>query len=142
MDGTVLEVLSTLWQLVVLLATLAGELVLLVARNGLLVAFVAWWLLGVNWRKAWRYLADGAWVPVVLLLVVSALVWSRLAPGECDCLGFMKVPNFWWQLGYVGMLAAIALFCGWLQGVFGWTPAEVDLEPPADTGHGHHHGHH
>jgi hypothetical protein len=53
------------------------------------------------------------------------------------------VPNFLWQLGAVGALAAIALFCGWLQGYFGWTPEEVSVEPaPAAHGHGHDHGHH
>jgi hypothetical protein len=79
-------------------------------------------------------------VPLVLILVVSALVWSQLAPSDCSCLGFITVPNFWWQLGGVGLLAAVTLFCGWLQGVFGWTPAEVELEPPMPAGHGH--GHH
>jgi hypothetical protein len=45
------------------------------------------------------------------------------------------------------------LFLGWLQGYFGWTPAEVPVEPPhaqdehghvghgPDTGHGPEYGH-
>jgi hypothetical protein len=48
------------------------------------------------------------------------------------------VPNFWWQLGYVSMLAATSLICGWLQSVFHWTPHEIHFDPPA-RGHGHAH---
>jgi hypothetical protein len=53
----------------------------------------------------------------------------------------MVLANFWWQLGAVGLIAGSALFCGWLQGYFGWTPAEMELEPAvhaAEAGHGHH----
>jgi hypothetical protein len=103
----------------------------------------AWWLWAVNWKKAWPVLAEGAWAPVVLLMLMAAMVWSRIAPSPCDCLGFVTVPNGWWQLGSVAALVATALFCGWLQGYFGWTPREVSVEPPpAATGHGHGHGHH
>src|SRR5437763_1131546 len=80
---------------------------------------------------AWPVLAEGAWVPVVLLMLVGALAWSRISPGPCTCLGFVTLPNFWWQLGAVGGLVALALFCGWLQGLLGWAPEEVNLEPPS-----------
>lgn len=107
----------------------------------LLIPWIAWWLWGVNWKNAWAVLSEGAWLPVLLIMIVSALVWSALAPSDCAVLGVARVPNFWWQLGGVSLLAALTLFCGWLQGVFGWAPAEVDLEPPAaatDHAHGHH----
>src|SRR5207253_3216218 len=106
-----------------------------------LMAWVAWWVWGVDWRAAWRALAAGAWLPVVLLMVVSALVWSQMAPSDCSCLGFTTVPNFWWQLGAVGLLGALTLFCGWLQGVMGWTPSEISLQPPAAHHHGQDHAH-
>jgi hypothetical protein len=104
--------------------------------------WVAWWLWAVNWKRLWPVLAQGAWAPVLLLVLIVAVVWSRLAPGDCACLGFAVVPNFWWQLGSVSTLVALALFSGWLQGLMGWAPPEVDLEPPAhaaDNGHLHHH---
>jgi hypothetical protein len=107
----------------------------------LVIAWLAWWLWGVSWKNVWPVLAEGAWLPALLILVVAALVWSEIAPSECACLGFVTVPNFWWQLGGVGLLAAATLLCGWLQGVFGWTPDEVSLEPPVDAtveGHEHH----
>jgi hypothetical protein len=99
----------------------------------------AWWLCGVNWRKTWPVLAQGAWAPVLLLILMAAIVWSRIAPGDCNCLVFVTIPNFWWQLGSIAALTATALFCGWLQGRLGWEPAEIDLEPPPATDHGHAH---
>jgi hypothetical protein len=107
----------------------------------LLVVWVAWWLLAVNWRKTWPVLAQGGWAPVVLLVLMTALVWSRLAPGELTWVNGTSVPNYWWQLLGVSLLALSALFCGWLQGVLGWVPPEISVEPPAAPAHGHDHGH-
>jgi hypothetical protein len=100
----------------------------------------AWWLWCVNWKKAWPVLAEGGWVPVVLIMVVAALAWSRIWPMTCNCLGF-PIPNFFWQLGGVVSLTLLALFCGWVQGRLDWTPNEVSFDPPAQE-HGHHGGHH
>jgi hypothetical protein len=108
----------------------------------LLIVWIIWWLCAANWRKTWAVLGQGAWVPVVLLVVVGSLVWSQMAPSDCRCLGVVTVSNFWWQLGAVGLLAAVALFCGWLQGVLGWTPAEIDLDPEPSAAHDHGSGHH
>jgi hypothetical protein len=109
----------------------------------------AWWLWCVNWKHAWPVLARGGWIVVVLLTFVSALAWSGVFPSSCDRLGFPLV-NFWWQLGACTTLALVALFCGWLQGRLGLTPAEVTFDPVehhGDHGHGHelaptHAGHH
>jgi len=103
--------------------------------------WMAFWLWCVNWQKTWPVLAGGAWAPVVLLMLVSAAVWSRIAPSSCECLRIVTIPNFWWQLGSIGTLVCLALFSGWLQGYMGWTPPEYAVEPPAaeDHGHGGHH---
>jgi hypothetical protein len=103
-----------------------------------------WWLWAVNWRKAWPMLAEGGWVPAVLLLVMASAAWASMDARPCNCLGFMTIPNGWWQLGQMCTLGALALFCGWLQGYFGWTPQEVSVEPPP-VAHDHHdaaHAHH
>jgi hypothetical protein len=99
-----------------------------------------WWLFAVNWRKAWPMLAEGGWVPVVLLMVVASLAWAMIDARPCDCLGFLVVPNGWWQLSYLSTLAALALVCGWVQGYFAWTPPEISIEPPVDV-HEHHDAH-
>jgi hypothetical protein len=105
----------------------------------LLIPWLAWWLWGVNWKNVWAVLAEGAWLPVLLIMIVAAMVWSEIAPSDCTCLGFVTVPNFWWQLGGVGLLTAITLLCGWLQGVFGWSPLEASLEPPEAPAFEHDH---
>jgi hypothetical protein len=108
---------------------------------GLLLAglWCAWWLGCVNWKKTWPVLAQGGWVPVVLLMLIAALAWSRIFPSSCSCLGF-PIANFIWQLGSVIALVLVALFCGWVQGQLGWTPPEVSFDPPA-ADHDEHHGH-
>jgi len=101
----------------------------------------AWWLWCVNWKKAWPVLAQGGWVGVLLLMFLGALAWSNITPSPCNCLG-IRVGNFWWQLGSVSALTAVALFCGWLQGQLGWEPAEVSFEPAAGhDAHAHVHVH-
>jgi hypothetical protein len=137
-----MELWDTLVQLVTVLGRLLVELLQLGLHGALLIAWVAWWLLGVNWQKAWPVLRQGGWVPGVLLVFIAALAWSRIAPGPCECLGFVSVPNFWWQLGGVSLIAAVALFCGWLQGKLGLTPADIEVEPPPSHHAEHEHGHH
>ena len=102
-----------------------------------------WWLWCVDWKTVWPLLARGAWVVVVLFVLVGALAWSALFPRSCDCLGF-PLPNFWWQLGSTSSLALIGLFCGWAQGRLGWAPPAASFEPPVEehAQHEHHaHGH-
>jgi hypothetical protein len=74
---------------------------------------------------------------VALLMVLATLVWSHVAPEQRYWLG-LTLPNVWWQFGCVCALVAVALFCGWLQGEFGWTPPEVSVEPPPVS---HEHAH-
>jgi hypothetical protein len=135
------EILSTFIHLVETLITLIVEIGALALRHSLLIAWVAWWLWGVNWNKAWAVLARGGWVPVALLTVIAAAAWSAMAPSTYDFLDLFLIANFWWQLAAVTLVVLLALFCGWLQGVLGWAPAEINLDPPAPAHHDHAHGH-
>jgi hypothetical protein len=131
-------ILQTLVLLLQTLGTLFVQLSSLWLHYLLWILWAAWWLGGVNAFKMRHVLAMGGWAPAILLILLSAIVWSRLDPQPCDCL---PLPNFWWQLLYVSGLAASALFCGWLQTVLHWTPHEINLDPPAhDHGHGNDHG--
>jgi magnesium-transporting ATPase (P-type) len=130
-----------IWQNLLLLVETLLALVTQLATLGfhwlvwIFVAAVCLW--AVNWKKTRHVLAVGGWAPAVLLIILIALVWSRIVPAPGP---YGMLPNFWWQLAYVSALAALAMFCGWLQSVFHWTPHDINLEPPA---HGHHgHGHH
>jgi hypothetical protein len=134
------RLLSVLWDMVVRLTPI------LVALLPWAV-WCVWWLWGVNWKKAWPMLAAGGWAPVVLLMILTSLAWAAIDARSCDCLGFMVLPNGWWQFGEICTLAALALFCGWLQGYFGWTPQEISVEPPPPElnhhdGHAPAHAHH
>jgi hypothetical protein len=136
------EFITPLVQIVVNLWTLVVGLLSLGVHWFALIVWVAWWLWGVNWKKMWPVLAGGAWVPLVLLMILGALAWSRMDPTDCTCLGIVTLPNFWWQFVGVTMLTGLAFFCGWLQEIFGWTPAEINLEPPAISTHGQEHAAH
>jgi hypothetical protein len=59
------------------------------------------------------------------------MVWARIAPENRSLFNAFPVDNFWWQLACTSALAGAALFCGWLQGLLGWTPPEYDVEPTA-----------
>jgi hypothetical protein len=132
----------SIWQTLLLLLQTLLTLVLQVSSLGLhwvvWIVLGAWCLWGVNWKKARHVLAGGGWAPALLLIFLIALVWSRLVVSQGP--SFLPLPNFWWQLCYVSILACIALFCGWLQSVFHWTPHDITFDPPAH-GHGHDHGH-
>lgn len=109
-----------------------------------LVPWVLWtlfWLLAVDWKKLWPVLGQGAWAPVVLLILVSSMVWASIEPGPCDCLGFVTVPAVWWHLGGVCALAGLAFIGGWLQGTWGLAPREIEIDPPASDDHHAHDGH-
>jgi hypothetical protein len=138
----VAELFETLAVLFRTLGRLGIELVQLGLAWSLLLVWIAWWLWAVNWKKAWKVLAEGGWMPLVLISVMASVVWSHVSPTDWHILPTLFVPNFWWHLGAVCLLVGSALFCGWVQGYFGWTPAEIDLEPPApaaDASHGHAH---
>lgn len=134
------ELLNSLLELLGALLQLGRVVLHLLLVWSLVIAWAAWWLRGVNWVRAWPVLAQGAWVPVLLLIVLAALVWSQIAPAPLE-LGFMSLPNFWWQLGAAALLAVATLLLGWLQGVMGWAPPEIAIYPEGGE-HGHdHHGH-
>ncbi len=136
------ELFHTLGELVMVLAQLLGQLLYLGLHYALLLLWLAWALFAINWRRTWVFLAEGAWAPVVLLSVLVALVWASLSPESAVVLGFLPLGSFWWKLGVVWIILALTCFCGWLQGVLNYHPAEISVEPPAAAAdHGHHHHH-
>jgi hypothetical protein len=98
----------------------------------LLIAWLALCLFGINWKRTWPILAKGAWAPLGLAMILSALAWSQMTPAA---------PHFWRKLGLVSVVVSASFFCGWVQSYFGWQPAEINLEPvdPAANSHGHDH---
>jgi len=105
------------------------------------ILFSLYSLLAIDWKKMGPTLREGAWLPLVLLLVLIALVWSRILPRPLDLFGLIAVGNFWWQLAAVGLLAALGLFCGWVQELYSWAPIEIATEPDPHAHHADDHGH-
>jgi hypothetical protein len=119
-------------QLLVILSRILEKLIQDALGWSLVIAWLAWCLFGINWKKAWGVLAQGAWAPLVLAMVLIALAWCQMTPAA---------PQFGWKLLQVSVVVAASLFCGWVQGYFGWQPAEISLEPPAQAANAHGHGH-
>src|SRR5204863_3160687 len=89
--------------------------------------FFAYCLFAINWKKMWPTLREGAWVPLVLVLLLVAMVWAQIRPRTIPVAGVFVIGNFWWQLAIVGLFAALGLFCGWVQERYSWTPQEVSV---------------
>jgi hypothetical protein len=133
------------WSLFLQLFSILGQILAPLIQSAaswlLLLVWIAWWLWAVNWKKVWPVLAQGGWLVVSLLVIIGALVWSMIAPDTGYLLGGLVGSAFWRHLVLVALLALVALVCGWLQGMLGWEPAEIDLEPPvavAGPAQGHH----
>lgn len=130
------------WQVILGIWGLLVPIVRLILPLLPVALWLAFWTWAVDWKKFGPVLRAGGWAPVLLLCLISAAVWANVSPGVCNCLGFVTLANFWWQLGTTLALAACALVGGWLQKYFGIHPLEISFEPPAhEHGHGHGHGH-
>ncbi len=113
-----------------------------------LIAWVAFWLLAVNWEKLYPVLAKGAVIGVVLIGLMTALVWGLIAPPPdgVHYLFGLRPSNFVGKGIYVTMLMTIMALCGSVQlsGAFGSLfPEDVPDEHHGDDHHGddHAHGH-
>ncbi len=120
---------SLLEQLAVILSKMLEKLVQDAMGWSLLIVWLGLCLFGINWRKTWAVLAQGAWAPLLLGMVLVAMAWSQMTPAA---------PRFWWKLGQVSLVVIASFFCGWVQGQLGWQPVEINLEPatPAANGNG------
>jgi hypothetical protein len=94
-------------------------------------AWCVWWLWCVDWRRCWPLLAGGGWVVLCGLALAATLLWTVLDSAACTCLPLLTLPAFVTHLAGVLALVGIALFCGWVQGRFAWTPEEVAVDPPS-----------
>ena len=65
-------------QLLMVLSRMLEKLIQDALGWSLVIAWLAWCLFGINWKKAWGVLAQGAWAPLVLAMVLVALAWSQM----------------------------------------------------------------
>lgn len=140
------QFLAAGWEVIVNL------LVLLVPWTPL-IAWVAFWLLAVNWAKLYPILAKGGAIGVLLIGLMMILIWGLIAPppdGVHHLFG-LRPSNFVGKTVYVTMLMTIMALCGTVQlsgacGSLVCFPHELpgeDEHGHSDHGHGDHgHGDH
>ena len=82
-----------------------------------LAAWVVFWLLGVDWVKFRKVLAEGGVVGILLLALVIIMVWGLIAPpaGGVHDLGLVSVSNFVGKTVFVSSLFVIMFLCGAVQ---------------------------
>ena len=107
-----------------------------------LFAWIAFWLLAVNWLTLWPILFQrGGWIGVALIFVTTVLVWSVIAPppdGVHHILG-LNVSNMNGKLAYTTALTFIAFLCGTAQ-LNGVGKSLINFDEPAPAEEHAHHG--
>lgn len=135
-----MELLLSLWNVVVAV----GALLLILADALLpwlpLIAWIAFWLLAVNWRQLYPILMRGGLVGVALIMLMAILVWSSVSSAQQHQLFGLHVDNIVGKTVYVTGLAVIAMLCGSFQ-LSGGCGRWCRFEEPAqivDDVHAHH----
>jgi hypothetical protein len=112
------ELLTDLQKLLVAGWDVLISLLVLVLPWTPLLAWVAFWLLAVNWVKLRDVMLRGGWIGVVLIGLVAVLVWSLVAPpesGSHHLFGLKNISNFMGKFVYVTALLTIMFLCGSVQ---------------------------
>jgi hypothetical protein len=135
------DLITSLVDVLFALLQLALEIFKQVFHWSLALFWLAWSLWAIDWRKLGPVLSQGGAVPLVLIAAAVGIAWAGAAPSSMLFVG-LEIPNYWWQLGVVGLLLTGTLAAGWLQLKMGWFPQEVTLAPESSHPHGHHHHHH
>lgn len=138
-----MDVLYSLIDLISAAGVFLWSLVNAVAPWAALIAWIAFWMLAVDWVKLRSFLLKGGWIGVVLLGLMAVLVWGVIAPpidGSHSLLG-LHVSNFVGKTVYVTTLLVIMLLCGSTQ-LSGCCDRLLNLEVPLGGGDGHGHDDH
>lgn len=111
------QLLDSFLQLVVALWSAFYALIFLVLQYVPLIAWVAFWLLAVNWVKFRQVLASGGWIGLVLIGFVMVLIWGLVSPPEGGHHSFfgLSPSNFYGKMIYVTGLYVIMFLCGSVQ---------------------------
>jgi hypothetical protein len=137
-----MELLNSLQQVGIALLHFAGDVLQVLLPWLPLFAWIAFWLLAVNWLQLWPILFQrGGWIGVALIFAMTVLVWSVIAPppdGMHHILG-LNVSNMTGKLAYTTALTLIAFLCGTAQ-LNGVCKSCIHFEEPAMAEEHAHHG--
>ncbi|MBC8289651.1 MAG: hypothetical protein H8E37_04970 [Planctomycetes bacterium] len=134
----IFQLYESILQLFVVLWDIVWSLAVVLLQYAPLIAWVAFWLLAVNWVKYREVLASGGWIGVVLIGFIMVLIWGLVAPPEGGYHNFLglKPSNFYGKMIYVTGLYVIMFLCGSVQlsgAVRSLTRFHEDEEPVADA---------
>lgn len=139
-----MELLQSLWAVVTAVAQLVVELIQFATPWIPLLAWIAFWLCAVNWRKLYPIIFEqGGWTGVVLTWFMAILVWSVIwiPEGGTHNLYGLQVQNMTGKMVYVTSLFVIAFLCGTVQ-MSGTCGSLCKFDEPEtvtpDVGHTHH----
>lgn len=111
------NLVDSISQLFFSLVNIVGSLCSLVLPWAPLIAWIAFWLLAVNWVKLRSIFLRGGWIGFLLLAFVMIMVWVAVAPpptGAHNLLG-LKLSNYVGKTVYVTFLFCMILLCGSVQ---------------------------
>ena len=111
------NLLNSLLELVIAVWNVVESLFRLVLPWTPLVAWVAFWLLAVNWVKYRAVLLKGGWTGLVFIGLMMILIWGLIAPpvdGVHHIFG-LSLSNFVGKTVYVTSLFSIMFLCGSVQ---------------------------
>lgn len=112
-----LELLNSLLTLINAAADVVFQVILLVLPWSALIAWVAFWLLAVNWTKFRQVLVQGGLVGLILIGLCMILIWGLIAPPAdgAHYLFGLTLSNFVGKTVYVTALFCIMFLCGSVQ---------------------------
>ncbi|MDA0281865.1 MAG: hypothetical protein O3B13_07205 [Planctomycetota bacterium] len=133
------QLLDSLLNLIVALWQVGRDIFVLVLPWTPLLAWVAFWLLAVNWVKYRAVLVKGGWTGLFLIGLTMILIWGLIAPpadGVHSVFG-LSLSNFVGKTVYVTSLFSIMFLCGSVQlsGACGSLVCFKDEEESPDHGH-------
>ena len=111
------ELFDSLLNLITAAADVVLQVVQLVLPWTALIAWVAFWLLAVNWVKYREVLVKGGLVGVILIGLCMILIWGLIAPpadGHHYLFG-LTLSNFVGKTVYVTAMFCIMFLCGSVQ---------------------------
>ncbi len=132
------QLIDSLQKLLVASWDVVVQMLVLVVPWAPLIAWIAFWLLAVNWEKLYPVLAKGGIIGVALIGLMMILVWGLIAPpasGVHHLFG-LQPGNFAGKAIYVTMLMAIMALCGSVQ-LSGACGSLVSFPDDDHDDHGH-----
>ena len=134
------NLLNSLLELVIAVWNVVESLFHLILPWTPLVAWVAFWLLAVNWVKYRAVILKGGWTGLAFIGLMMIMIWGLIAPpvdGVHHVFG-LSLSNFVGKTVYVTALFSISFLCGSVQlsGACGSLICfKHEDEEPADHGH-------